>query len=67
MIAVVIDALMWRQVIVVHDFVDSITLDPKNVPIVAFDFLVTFLLAGVNNAILEGCFKLDLPAAHNDS
>ena len=33
MIAVVIDALMWRQVIVVHDFVDSITLDPKNVPI----------------------------------
>ena len=33
MIAVVINALMWRQVIVVHDFVDSITLDPKNVPI----------------------------------
>lgn len=32
-IAVVIDALVWRQMVIVHDFVDCIALDPQYVPV----------------------------------
>ena len=46
--------------VVVQDVVDLVTLDPKDVPVVALRFLVALLAEGVEHTIPEGRLELDV-------
>jgi len=46
--------------IVVKYIVDLISFDPQNVPIITFNFFISFLSESIKHAISKSCFEFDL-------
>ena len=60
MVAVMINFLVGLQMLMTHDVVDLISLDPQDIPVVAFHFLVALLPEGIEHAISERRLELNL-------
>lgn len=60
MVAVMVDSLMLLQMSVIQNVVDHFAIDPEHVPVIAFDFFVSFSPERVRDTILEAGLELDL-------